>query len=236
MAVDGRLLAIIIAATIFPASALAQEPGFFAGLDAIGGIADGSSSTKDGGGFGGGGIVKNVKFGTTTGIGAHLGYRFNRQLSTFVSYQHIRGDIDWDAVFPDFGQTSNFSGTATSDTVLVNVAHDWFPSDKVTITATAGAGAAFNTLSDVTETGAGGIFLSNVEDHTEVSPMVRLGAGIQHHFPANVILGLNASIAYTGGFSTGDTRTGNLGKTSINPYEIDDVWRASLGVFLRARF
>src|SRR5690606_27840908 len=110
------LLAMVVAA--LPISAFAQGPGFFAGLGASAGIAHGSSGTKNGGGFGGGGVVENVKFGTTAGIGAHVGYRFDNRLSGFVSYQYVRGDVDWDANFPRFGQTINFSGTASSNAIL----------------------------------------------------------------------------------------------------------------------
>ena len=49
-------------------------------------------------------------------------------------------------------------------------------------------------------------------------------------------LGLDASIAYYGGFETGNNRSGNLGITSINPYRIDDVWRANLGGSFRFKF
>ncbi|MGB3276221.1 MAG: autotransporter domain-containing protein [Castellaniella sp.] len=216
-------------------AANAQEPGFFIGLDTSIGIAHGASGTDNGGGFGGGGIVENVKFGTTTGIGVHAGYKFDRHLSGFLSYQHVRGNIDWDARFPQFAQTTNFSGTATSNAILVNVAYDWLPSDATTIRATAGVGATFNKLSGVTEK-FGGAFVSDVEDHTETSPIAQIGASIQHYITPKTALGLNATVAYTGGFRTGSTRTGNLGRTDINPYKIDNVWRASLGVYLQTRF
>jgi len=230
------LLSLVTAMAVLPMPAFAQEPGFFAGLDAAGGMARGSSGTRDGGGFGGGGIVKNVTFGTTAGIGAHIGYQFDRELSGFVSYQYVRGDVDWDAVFPHLGQTLNFSGTASSNAVLINVAYAWSPSDTTTVRASAGAGVTFNTLSGVTETTQAGVFVSDLEDHTQASPMVRIGAAIEHRLSRNTLLGLNASIAYAGDFSTGNTRTGNLGRTSMHPYEIDDVWRASLGVSMQARF
>lgn len=61
-------------ALLFPASALAQDTGFFAGLDVYGGTAFGSSSTTNGGAaFAGGGVVNNVKFGGTVGMGGHAG-------------------------------------------------------------------------------------------------------------------------------------------------------------------
>lgn len=231
-------LAACIAA--FPVLAYAQGTaphgsGFFAGLDTSVGMAHGSSGTKNAGGFGGGGVVQNITFGTTTGIGVHAGYRFDRHLSGFLSYQHVRGDVDWDAHFPRFAQTSNFSGTATSNAILVNVAYDWLPSDDTAIKATAGVGAVFNTLSGVTERFEGA-FASNVEDHTQTNPIAQIGASIQHYITPKTALGLHATVSYVGGFKTGATRTGNLGRTEINPYEIDSVWRTGLGVSLQARF
>jgi hypothetical protein len=49
-------------------------------------------------------------------------------------------------------------------------------------------------------------------------------------------LGLDALLTYTGGFETGDTRSGNLGITDINPYKIKDAWRANLGVSINFEF
>ena len=64
------LIALAISPLTLPATALAEDAGFFAGLDATGGIAFGSSSTTDGGApFAGGGIVDNVKFRGTVGLG-----------------------------------------------------------------------------------------------------------------------------------------------------------------------
>src|SRR5690606_6034108 len=99
--------------------------------------AHGSSGTDNAGGFGGGGVVENVKFGTATGIGFHAGYQFDRHVSGFFSYHYERGNVDWDSHFPRIGQTTNFSGTAVSNLLLANVAYDWLPSDTTTITATA---------------------------------------------------------------------------------------------------
>lgn len=58
----------------------------------------------------------------------------------------------------------------------------------------------------------------------------------QSWFAPNATLGLNASLGYTGSFETGDTRSGNLGVTSVGPYKLADVWRADLGVSLRVQF
>ena len=103
-----KRISSVVVLIILPTMAQAQAPGFFAGLDTSVCIAHGSSDTSDGGGFGGGGIVKDVKFGNTAGIGAHAGYQFDRNLSGFVSSQHVRGDIDWAAEFPSFGQKLGF--------------------------------------------------------------------------------------------------------------------------------
>ncbi|WP_322998443.1 autotransporter domain-containing protein [Castellaniella sp.] len=232
------LLILVITAAALPATAAAQAPGFFAGLDVSGGIARGSSSTQDGGAaFAGGGVVENVKFGNTTGIGGHVGYQIDPAVSAFISYQYTRGDIDWDAHFPRFGVASSFSGDATSHTILANIAYDWPLSEATTIRATAGLGVTFNTLSGVTEREKpSSAFASNVADHTEAGPTGQLGAAIQHYITPNAMLSLNVSAAYVGAFRTGDTREGNLGVTQITPYEIRDTWRMNLGASVRMRF
>lgn len=232
------LLSAAITASLFPAAAFAEDAGFFAGIDLTGGIASGSSSTTNGGAaFAGGGVVDNVKFGSALGIGGHIGYRFSPALSAFISYQHVRGDVSWDASFPLIGAASHYDGTASSDAVLANLAYDLPLSGATSLTTSAGVGLSFNTLSGIVETDKPtGLFLSDVADHTRVSPMAQIGAGIRHRLSSNVMLGLNASVSYTGGFETGDTRSGNLGVTSITPYKIDDVWRGNLGATIRVTF
>lgn len=223
---------------LLPATAFADDSGFFAGLAASGGKAFGSSSTTDGGApFAGGGVVDNVKFRGTAGFGGHAGYRFTSPLSVFVSYNHIRGGIGWDVDFPVFGISSGFKGTATSHEVMGNLAYDFALSDTTVFRASAGLGFSVNTLSSVVETDKGsGLYLANVADHTRISPAAQIGAGIHHNLTQNTILGLNATASYSNGFETGDTRSGNLGVTSINPYRIDDVFRANLEASLRLRF
>ncbi len=232
------LLSIAMACALAPAPALAQERGFFAGLDLAAGTASGSSNTRDGGAaFAGGGVVRKVKFGGTTGIGGHLGYRFGPEWSVLVSYQHVRGDIDWDADFPLFGVASGFSGKATSQLLMGHVAYDWALSASTAIRATAGLGLASNTLSNVVETDKGsGLFLSDVAKHTETEPAAMLGIGVQHRLRPKVLLSVDATVSYVGGFRTGDTRSGNLGVTPITPYKIDDVWRAGIGAAVRWEF
>ena len=235
MMIRHSIALLTLATALLPLSSIAQEPGFFAGLDASAGMAHGSSGTDNGGGFGGGGVVDKVKFGTTAGFGLHAGYQFDRHLSGFLSYQYVRGNVSWDARFPPPDSTTNFSGTAVTHAVLLNVGYDWLPADATTIRATAGLGLAFNTLSDVTEK-YHGVFAADLEDHTSTNPIAQIGASIRHAVTPKTTLGLSATVAYTGGFKTGNTRDGNLGRTVINPYEIDDVWRASLGVSLETRF
>ena len=230
--------------TIFPLIALADETGFFAGIDVHGGTAHGHSSTKNGGGNpttntpGAGGIVKSVKFKGTTGIGAHVGYRFNESLSTFISYQHIRGKLGWDASYPIFwGVSSSFDGTATSNILMGNIAYEWPLTELTSVRASAGLGVAYNSLSNITEIDkATGTFVSKVANHREISPAAQIGAGLRHKISSNIVLGLDALVSYTGGFETGATRSGNLGVTRINAYEIDDVWRASLGASMTFNF
>jgi hypothetical protein len=229
---------VAIAASFFPTCAIAGDSGFFIGLDVTGGMASGSSSTTNGGAaFAGGGVVDNVKFGGTFGGGGHVGYRFSPALSAFISYQYVRGDVSWDADFPHVGAASSFDGTAISNAVLGNVAYDLALSDATSITTSAGVGLSFNTLSKIVETDEPtGQFLSDVADHTHISPMAQIGVGIRQKISPNFVLGLNASVGYTGGFETGSTRSGNLGVTSITPYKIDDVWRANLSASIRLAF
>jgi len=233
------LLSATIATTVFlSASAQAQDGGFFAGLDVSGGLAFGSSSTRNGGAaFAGGGIVNDVKFGDTLGIGGHIGYRFDTSRSAFISYQYIRGDVSWGADFPAAGAASGFNGNAISNVVMGNLAYDWALSDATSIRISAGLGVSINALSGVVETDRPtGLFLADVAGHTRINPAAQIGAGIRQRIAPNATLGLDAAISYTGGFETGDTRSGNLGVTSITPYKIDDVWRASLQASLRFDF
>ena len=221
-----------------PVSAFADDAGFFAGLDAAGGIAFGSSDTTDGGAaFAGGGVVENVKLGRVAGIGGHAGYRFDSPLSAFVSYQYLRGDVSWDARYPLFGIASNFEGTAVSHVLMGNLAYDFALSDATSLRTTAGLGLSFNTLSSVVEADAGtGLFLADLAEKTKVSPAAQVGAGIQHKLTDSITWGLSTSVSYSGSFETGTTRNGNLGVTPINPYKIDDVWRVNLGTSIRFRF
>ena len=232
------LIPAIVAASFLSDPAAADETNFFAGLDFSGGMASGSSKTTDGGTlWAGGGVVDNVKFGNTMGIGGHAGYRFSPALSGFVSYQHVWGDVCWDATFPLLGAASDFKGTARSDVIMGNIAYAFALSETTSIRASAGAGVSFNSLSNVVETDVGtGVFLSDVANHTRVSPAFQVGAGLHHRIAPNAVLSLNASVGYTGGFETGDTRSGNLGITPITPYKIDDVWRTGLNASMRIDF
>lgn len=232
------LMTALIVSSLVPGSASAESTGFFAGLDLSAGMASGSSKTTDGGApWAGGGVVDHVKFGNTTGIGGHAGYRIAPALSGFISYQHVRGDVSWNAAFPMLGVASDFNGTAISNVTMGHLAYDFAMSDTTSIRVSAGAGLSFNSLSNVLETTSGaGIFLAEVADHTQISPAARIGAGIRYKFAPNAALGLDASVSYTGGFATGSTRTGNLGVTSITPYKIDDVWRTSLNASMRFEF
>lgn len=227
--------------TALPAAATAGEQGFFAGLDMLGGVAFGSSSTRDGGGilplFAGDGVVSNVRFGETIGFGGHVGYWFNPSWSATVSYQHILGDVSWDAAFPNYGGGSKFDGNATSDAIIGDIAYERPLSDATVVSLKAGLGVGFNRLSRLVERDmATGAFVSNVAGKTKISPIAQIGAGARHKLIGNTTIGLDASLAYAGSFETGNTRSGNLGVTSINPYRIDDVWRASLGASIGFKF
>lgn len=232
------LIPALIAASFIPLPASADNTGFFAGLDLSGGAAFGSSKTTDGGAsWAGGSVVDNVKFGNTTGIGGHAGYRFDPALSGFISYRHVRGDVSWNATFPMFGVASDFRGGAVSNVILGHLAYDFALSDATSIRASAGVGLSLNSLANIVETDLeSGFFLADVADHTRISPAAQIGAGLQHRFAPNAMLGLNASVSYTGGFETGGTRSGNLGITTITPYRIDDVWRTELSASIQFEF
>jgi hypothetical protein len=213
---------------------MAEDDAFFAGVDFSVGAAHGSSSTTDGGAsFAGGGVVTDVDFGGSTMIGGHVGYRIDSALSGFISYQHHSGDIRWSVDFPMFAVSSGFGGTAISDAVTGNLAYEIPVSEAAAVRIAAGAGLAFNRLSGIVETDSGtGIFLADVESHTRLSAVARVEAGLRYRIAPRVALGLKGSFSYAGGFGTGDTRSGNLGVTEINPYRIGDVWRKDLGVSL----
>jgi hypothetical protein len=238
MMAQGLLGLVVLVTVIFPAAALAGEQGFFAGLDVSGGTAFGYSSTTNGGApVARGGVVGDVKFGQTWGIGGHVGYRFDPAISAFVSYQHIRGDVGWNAVFPLYGVSSRFDGSAISNAILGNVAYEFPLSAATTIRTTAGVGVGFNTLSGVVETNKPtGEFLADLADHTRTDIIAQVGLGLRHRIAQNVVVGLDGSIAYVGGFETGNTRSGNQGITGISPYGIDDVWRANLSGSIRFEF
>lgn len=228
--------ALTILALSIPVSA--QEDGFFAGLDLTGGAAFGSSSTTNGGmAPDAGGVVANVTFGNTIGIGGHVGRRIDPALSAFVSYRHIRGSVSWDAHFSRYGGTSDFGGDAISNVIMANIAHDWAVADDTFLRTSAGLGVSINSLTGVVETDrASGSFVTDVADHASLSPALEIGAGLRHRITPAAILGLEAAISYAGGFRTGDTRKGNMGVTAITPYEIDHVWRADLGASVKFAF
>jgi uncharacterized membrane protein len=182
-------------------------------------------------------MVDNVEFGETIGVSGHVGYRITPALSVSLGYQHIWGDVSWDANFPAIDAASGFEGTATSDTILAKVAYDVAVSEAMAIRPNAGLGLTLNTLSDVVETDKPtGLFLSDVDGNTQVSPMAQIGVGIRYKLTSSTLLNIDTSVAYTGGFRTGNTRSGNLGITEIRRYEIEDVWRASLGASIQFEF
>jgi len=240
MKIKGLFMSVIFM-TAFPTIAIADERDFFAGIDVLGARAFGSSKTRNGGGvlplFKGDGVVSHVRFGEMIGVGGHVGYRFNPSWSAIISYQHFRGDVSWDAIYPTHGGGSGFDGNTTSDVIMGNIAYTHPLSDATSVSVKAGLGIAFNRLSGLAETDkATGLFVSNVAGHTKASPTAQIGLRLQHKITSRATLGLDAAFSYAGGFETGDTRKGNLGVTSINSYKIDNVWRGSLGASLRIEF
>lgn len=240
MRTKGVFLSIILVAAL-PIATQAQDREFFVGVDVLGGVTSGSSDTRDGGGilplFEGDGVVDHVRFEKTIGMGGHIGYRFKPSWAAIISYQHLRDEVSWDATFPTNGGGSGFDGMATSDAIMGHIAYTRPLSDATSASVRVGVGVAFNGLSDLVETDkVTGMFVSDVAKHTKVSPTVPIGLGIQRRLTSSMSIGLDAAYAYAGGFATGDTRTGNLGVTSINPYEINSAWRGTLGASLRVMF
>ena len=224
-----------------PAAAATGEQKLFVGLDLSGGIASGSSSTRDGGGvlplFSGDGEVGNVHFDHTIGIGAHAGYRFNPSWSTFLRYRHVHGSVGFDAFYPSFRVASKFKGSANSDAVLGGLIHHHSLSPADSLQLSAGAGLAFNRLYDIVERDRdSGLFVADVASHSRTAFTADIGLGLQHAVAAGTTIGLDLSATYAGGFATGNSRRGNLGVTVINPYGIDNVWRGNLGLSLRQTF
>jgi opacity protein-like surface antigen len=243
-----RILAAVICVFLFVSGsddACAQQKdrpdsdsGFYAGLDITGGKTFGSSDTRNGGsGLAGGGIVENVEFDDSAGIGGHIGYKLNPALSASVSYQYIRSGLRWDARFPSISAASGFKGHAISHEIMAKLSYGRALSDKASFHVDAGAGFTINTLSNVIETDVGtGLFLSNVGEHASIHPAAQIGAGIERGVTPALKLDLKTSLDYIGGFETGNTRKGNLGVTAITPYKIDRVWRASLGAAMHISF
>jgi hypothetical protein len=83
---------------------------------------------------------------------------------------------------------------------------------------------------------ASGVFVADVKERTRISPVAQIGGGIRHSITRDIALGLNVSMRYTGGFETGNNRSGNLGVAPISPYRIDDVRRTDLSATIRFQF
>lgn len=235
-----RWLPAALAAMLVASPALADDTGFFVGGGVFAEKAFGSSSTINGGAlWGGGGIVDNVRFGTGAGGGLQAGYRFDDARSVFVSYDYSRSDVDWDAAFPALGPgvKSRFDGTAVSNALMGNFAYDFALSDATKLQTSVGAGLSLNTLLNVRESDfSNGGFISNLENHTQISPVAQLGASLTHHITPGITLSLNASASYTRGFETGNSRSDNVVTTDITPYEIENIWRTKVGTALRFAF
>src|SRR5690606_10903035 len=134
-----------------------------------------SSTTNGGASFAGGGVVENVKFDGAAGIGGKIGYTFSSPLSVYISYHYIKGDVSWDADFPQIDAASGFNGNAISHEIIGHLAYDFDISDATVFTTSAGLGLSFNELSGVVETDKGtGLFLSDVADHTQISPIAQI--------------------------------------------------------------
>ena len=229
-----------LAAMLVASPVIADDTGFFVGGSVFAEKTFGSSSSTTGGAlWGGGGIVDNVRFGTGAGGGLQAGYRFDDARAVFVSYDYSRSDVRWDAAFPLLGPSviSSFDGTAVSNALMGNFAYDFALSEATHLQASVGAGLSLNTLLKIRETvfNNGG-FISNLENHTQISPVAQLGSSLTHHITPGITLSLNASASYARGFETGNSRSDNVVTTDITPYEIENIWRTKVGTALRFAF
>ena len=120
---------------------------------------------------------------------------------------------------------------------MANIAYDFALAQATTLRLSSGLGVAYNKLSGVDEHNVRtGRLLSHLESERKTNLAAQVGVGLRHWISANTEIGLDLLATYTGGFKTGDTREGNLGVTEINAFEIDDVWRASIGASVRYAF
>lgn len=230
-----QILFLVAAFASCMAAAAASGSPFFVGMEFSIGPTSGSSSETNGGApWAGGGVVSDVQVGSSTMLGGHVGYRFNPNWAVSVGYQRSKADIRWNADFPNIWFKSHYAGSAISNQLIGNLLYAIPLSDPAaTIHLSAGGGLAFNKLSNIVEsTLETGVFLSDVADNSQTAPVGQLGAGLSYRLSPKVVLGLNGKLSYVGKFETGNTRSGNLGVTDINPYRIDNMWRKSIGVTL----
>jgi hypothetical protein len=85
-------------------------------------------------------------------------------------------------------------------------------------------GVGFNTLSGVVETNKPtGEFLADLADHTKTDIIARVGLGLRHRIAQNVVVGLDGSIAYVGGFETGNTPLRDRRCLARKPQRFDQI-------------
>lgn len=220
-------------------SSAAVAEDFFAGLDVSWGKVSGGSRTTNGGGaIGGGGTVYDLAFRQSLGVGMHAGYRLDHAFSASVSYEYIQTGVSWKASYVDpLAGDGAFDGSAVSNLLMANATFRHPISDSTSFELRGGLGAAINVLANVVETDiTSGALVSNVGQGVSVSPAARLGVGLSHEIAPHALLALNTSATYLGGFTTGETRFGNLGTTAITPYTIENAWRAEISASLRVGF
>ena len=228
-------VAVLAAATASPA----RGESLFSGFDVSGGLAWGGSDTTDGGAaVAGGGTVHDVAFGSGIGLGGHLGYRLTSDFAVTLSYHYLQADVFWRADYALAGVgDSNFAGRAASHVLMGSGIFTHALSDATALELRGGLGVALNSLSNVEEIHApDGQFLAVISEERQVSPAAEIAVGLSHAISPTMFLALETSATYVGDFSTGDTRTGNLGVTDIGRYSINDVWHGKVGAALRVDF
>ncbi|MEP1442483.1 MAG: hypothetical protein ABJK39_05685 [Hyphomicrobiales bacterium] len=215
--------------------------GFYGAVEAGASFRSGSTNTTNGGSaFGGGGVSRDVEFGSAYSIGGRLGYEVSPKFSYFISYDHIDGDLDFRADFPAIANfDQRYGGKATTDLVLANVAYSMPILKSSRLKLGLGVGVAFNEFRDIVENAPPpNPFFAIVDDGQTTNFAARVTAGIEHDFNDSLSFTLNAGLDYYGDFETGSSRL-NFGAPPADPigeYEIENVWGATVSGAFTYRF
>lgn len=230
--------ALVLASLVTTAQAqdIASATGLFIDVNVGAAFRSGTSNTTTGGRFHNG-TVKDVHFSEAYAVGGQIGYRLSEELAAFVSVNHISGGLNWAAWYSGIGD-SRFRSRASSTLILANAAYSYSLSEATALTATAGLGLSINDLSDIFESSTALGEFAKVGSNTQYDAAARLGLSLSHEIAPSLTLGLDGALTYTGGFSTGHSRSRIDVKATeaIGPYAVQNVWAATVTASLKARF